>query len=217
MADHAVIAWLHPGLVRAEFCASLLGLAAYGATVIDAVLARGSGPTISIGRNRVCHEFLTQYQTPWLLMCDTDMVFRPDALDRLLDAADPDERPVVSALYHGTDEQGGPRPLLTGRRDTAGGPVYTQIASWPAGEVIRVAATGAGFLLVHRTALEKVAATSGLPGAPWFRQVPLDAPLRIMGEDTVFFLTCADAGIPVYVHTGVQCGHMKARMLGQVT
>lgn len=212
-----MIAWLHPGTVRAEFCASLLGLAAYGRTVIDAVLARRSGPTISIGRNRVCHEFLTAYETPWLLMVDTDMVFAPDALDRLLAAAAPDERPVMSGLYHGTGEHGGPRPLLTGRREGAGGPEYVQVTEWPAGGVIRVAATGAGFLLVHRSALEKVAAASGLPGAPWFREVPLDAPLRIMGEDTVFFLTCADAGIPVYVHTGVQCGHMKARMLGQVT
>jgi hypothetical protein len=40
---------------------------------------------------------------------------------------------------------------------------------------------------------------------------------RQQGEDLSFCLRCAMAEIPVYVHTGVQVGHMKAVQLGQVS
>lgn len=45
----------------------------------------------------------------------------------------------------------------------------------------------------------------------------MGAPLSLMGEDLTFCLRCAAAGIPVHVHTGVQVGHMKSVMLGNVT
>jgi hypothetical protein len=53
--------------------------------------------------------------------------------------------------------------------------------------------------------------------APWFKEVPVGAPLALMGEDLTFCLRCQAAGIPVHVHTGIQVGHMKPVMLGKVT
>ena len=96
--DHAVFGYVHGGEVRAEFAASLLAMAMEGGTHLDAVIAWESGPNISTARNMIVTKFLTEQTAPWLLMADTDMVFAADALDRLIAAADPAERPVVGGL-----------------------------------------------------------------------------------------------------------------------
>src|SRR5438128_10390565 len=70
-----------------------------GRTPLDAVIALEWGPNISTARNKIAADFLTR-PTPWLLMVDTDMVFAGDALDRLIAAADPVERPIVGALCY---------------------------------------------------------------------------------------------------------------------
>jgi len=57
-----------------------------------------SGPRIAAARNRVVEQWLTDPASTWLWMLDTDMTFTPDTLDRLLDAADPVERPIVGGL-----------------------------------------------------------------------------------------------------------------------
>jgi GT2 family glycosyltransferase len=218
MPDHAVIGYCHPGSVRAEFCASLLGTVMEGKTPVDAVLTYASGPNISTARNLICDDFLTR-PTPWLLMCDTDMVFAADALDRLVATADPLERPLVGALcYSQNDGASDPYPTMyeLTRKET-GELAFTRPPAWPDGDMVQVSATGAAFLLIHRTALERIKDTSLDPAAPWFRESAVGAPLALMGEDMTFCLRAGAAGIPVHVHTGVQVGHMKPVMLGKVT
>jgi hypothetical protein len=101
--EHAVIGYCHPGTVRAEFCASLVATAMEGKTPLDAVLTLASGPNISTARNRIVADFLTRQHAPWLLMVDTDMVFAGDALDRLIAAAHPVERPIIGGLCFSQD------------------------------------------------------------------------------------------------------------------
>jgi GT2 family glycosyltransferase len=101
--EHAVIGYCHPGTVRAEFCASLVATAMEGKTPLDAVLTLASGPNISTARNRIVADFLTRQHAPWLLMVDTDMVFAGDALDRLIAAAHPVERPILGGLCFSQD------------------------------------------------------------------------------------------------------------------
>ena len=84
-----VAGYVHPGMVRAEFCASLLDLVTKGPAQVETVLAYQSGPNISTGRNQLVNSFLYEYTAPWLLMLDTDMWFPPDIAQRLIDAADP--------------------------------------------------------------------------------------------------------------------------------
>jgi GT2 family glycosyltransferase len=96
------------------------------------------------------------------------------------------------------------------------GEAFARRSEWPENECVKVSATGAACLLMHRDALEKIAASSGDVAAPWFREVQVGAALSLMGEDMTFCLRCAAAGIPVHVHTGVQVGHMKPQMLGKV-
>jgi GT2 family glycosyltransferase len=216
MPDHAVIGYCHGGTVREEFCSSLLATVMEGATPLDAVLTYASGPNISTARNLIADDFLRRQRAPWLLMCDTDMVFAADALDRLIAAADPVARPLLGALCF-SPAAGDTRPTMYELGEKNGALAFSHLATWPEGECVRVTATGTGFLLMHRDALERVRDFAKDPAAPWFRESPVGAPLALMGEDMTFCLRAGAAGIPVHVHTDVQVGHMKPAMLGKVT
>ncbi len=219
MTDHAVIGYVHGGTVRSEFCASLIGTMLEGSTPVDAILTYQSGPNISTARNLVVDDFLTRQHAPWLLMADTDMVFADDALTRLAGSADEHDRPVVGALcWSQNDGAADPYPTMYDLAENDDGAMaFTRPAFWAKGAVRKVSATGAAFLLMHRDALQKIAASSGDAAAPWFRESAVGAPLSLMGEDLTFCLRAGAAGIPVYVNTAVQVGHMKPVMLGKVT
>ncbi len=217
MPDHAVIGYCHPGTVRAEFCASLIATAMECKTRIDTVLALGSGPNISTARNKIVDEFLENHRAQWLLMVDTDMVFAGDAIDRLIAAADPVARPIVGALCY--SQNGDDEPFTTMYELTESTPGvlgFIRYTQWPDDACVRVAATGAAFLLMHRAALRTIQTATADISAPWFKETPIPSPLSMMGEDMTFCLRAAAANIPVHVYTGVQVGHMKPTMLGKV-
>ncbi len=218
MPDHAVIGYVTGGFNRHEFTASLISTVMEGRTPLDAVIVLEWGPNISTARNKIADDFLTR-PTPWLLMVDTDMVFAGDALDRLIAAADPVRRPVVGGLcYSPLPGGGGDAPTMYELVDKGAGRIgFARPGTVPDDQVVRVSATGTGFLLIHRSVLERVRDASGDVAAPWFRETAVGEPLSLMGEDLTFCLRCAAAGIPVHVHTGVQVGHMKPVMLGKVT
>ena len=209
MADRVVVGYVHPGTVRAEFMASMLALAPVRTLPVQ------SGPRISEARNLLVRRFLDG-DAAWLFMVDTDMVFAPDAIGRLIAAADPAERPVMGGLTYCPGLLGPePDPTMFQRVDVAGQPGLIHYRHWEPGECVQVTATGAAALLIHRSALEAVAKTADDPAAPWFCESRLGGSL--IGEDLTFCLRCDAARIPVYVHTGVQFGHMKTTMLGKVS
>jgi GT2 family glycosyltransferase len=217
MLDRAVIAYIHPGTVRAEFMRSMLNLVVACHDRVEAVISLQSGPTIASARNDVVGMFLADHKAPWLWMLDTDMVFTPDALERLVAAAHPKERPIVGALCYkeGVD---GPLPTIYELVTQAdGSAAFANYDVWPENEVFQVGGTGAACLLIHRDALKRVASGWGDKVDrvfPWFRESTMGA--RAVGEDLTFCLRAQSAGLPVYVHTGVQVGHMKSTMLGKV-
>jgi len=207
----AVIGFVHPGDVRAEFATSLVALALQGRTRIDNVIALESGPNISTARNKIVREFLDNHRAPWLLMIDTDMVWSATALDRLIAA----NKPVIGGLcYSYADGEVQPTMYeLVPEGERYG---FKRPDSWLEGSVLRVTATGAAFLLVHRDVLAAMPESTKDVSAPWFRETPVGSPLAMMGEDMTFCLRLAAMEIPVHVHTGVQIGHMKFTMLGKV-
>lgn len=214
MTDSAVVGYVHGGTVRAEFCASLLAVCMEGKTPVTQVLAVGSGPNISTARNMVCRQFLEQDAAAWLFMCDTDMWFERDTIDRLAGAADPASRPVVGALCYSVNTDGGggdPYPTMYELTERDGDLAFIRYKTWPENAVMRVSGTGAAALLIHRSVLEAVEKTAGDVVAPWFRESQTKTAL--MGEDLTFCLRCWAAGIPVHVHTGVRVGHIKTTML----
>jgi GT2 family glycosyltransferase len=213
VADHAVIGYLRREDVKGKFSESLLAIAMEGPSPLEAVLALEWGPNLSTGRNKLADDFLRRYSAPWLLMVDTDMVLPVDVLPRLIAAADPVERPVVGGLCYSL-EAGEAKPTMYELVQAPDGELgFRRWRDVPEDQCVRVSATGAACLLIHRDALLAVEKHANDPAAPWFRETAIGAPMSLMGEDLTFCLRCAAAGIPVHVHTGVHVGHMKTTML----
>ena len=212
--DRAVIGHLTGGWERSEFSASVLAAVMEGPAEITQVLKVTSGPNISHGRNVLSRQFLEQDAADWLFMCDTDMWFPADTVARLIEAADPAERPVVGALcFSQNNDNGGgePYPTMYELVEQDGDLAFIRYKKWPEDALVRVSATGAACLLIHRSALEAVEKRADDLAAPWFRESQTRTAL--MGEDMTFCLRCAAAGIPVHVDTRVKVGHMKTTML----
>jgi len=190
----------------------------------------GRSIEISHARNTATAGFLSS-DADWMLWIDTDIGFEPDALEKLLEAADPDTRPVVGALCfieteYGHDFHGG----LTSRLAPTlydwcwmepgnGMPGAYKLAGrheWKPGEITRVGATGCGMLLVHRSVYEKISEWLTEQHAPphiWFERIP-GPDGEQCGEDISFCLRVNQVGLPVYVHTGVTTTHQKTAWYG---
>lgn len=215
--DQVVVGFVHPDQVSADFMKSMLAMAHHSGPGIVEMKGVKSGPNIARARNHIVASFLATTRAGWLLFVDTDMVFQADALARLVQAADATRRPIMGALCYSIGDDGQPAPTLyelVGEGEAAAFATYRE---WPKDQPFQVAATGTGFLLLHRSALEQVA--RGHNGKrdrvwPWFRESSMGR--RAVGEDLTFMLRCAVAHIPVYVHTGVKIGHLKTHMLGEI-
>lgn len=213
--DRAVISYVHPDHVRAEFMESMLALREFGRTPVDGILTAKSGPNISRARNMLVERFMREQSAPWLWMVDTDMVFAPDLLDRLMAAAHPQNHPIVGGLCFAQGQDGEAQATMYELTERDGRPSMVRYTLWPEDQLFEVAVTGAACLLMHRDALDRIAKYKPHPAAPWFQEVPFYG--ELMGEDMTFCMRARAAGLQIFVHTGIQMGHMKSTMLGKVT
>jgi len=169
-----------------------------------------SGPTgaIAASRNNAARVFLDATDAEWLWTVDTDMGFALDTLERLVDAADPEARPVMSALCfmlqsEGTDGLGGyvmkSRPVVLGAD-------MEPVDFVPEDTVMPAHGVGAACLLIHRDVLAEM---RDLYGDHWFTEKDDAAGLR-MSEDVSFCLRLREMRIPIHVHTGIRTSHHKS-------
>ena len=203
-----VVGWLHNGHVVGDFCKSLVNLIAASRQMIYGQIVQ-AGSSIVMGRNTVVEQFLGT-EAEWLFMVDSDMTFEPDSLVRLLAAADPKLRPVVGGLCFGM-RNGEVFPTIFAERD---GEMYV-VKTWPENTVTKVSATGAAFLLVHRSVFVKMAERFAKP-CPWFADEVLPSG-ELRGEDVTFCVRAESLGFPIFVHTGVKVGHVKQHTITEDT
>lgn len=178
--------------------------------LIGAQVSMHAGANISRARNEVTEAFLAT-EFDWLWMVDSDMTFAPDALVNLLAAADVDDRPIVGGLcFAAMNSPDGYRVHPTIYAFTDRGLAVCK--SYPENTVMRVDATGAAFLLVHRSVFEKFP-----EGGPlrWFAETVTEDGQRVRGEDITFCKRLEELEIPLYVHTGVKTGHVKQLVLDE--
>ena len=229
MSDSVCVGYAHPGEVNGRFAQCLVTFMMkdslrepkfYGGKK----LVKGSGPRITRGigsyiqvesgpriastRNLIVHRFLTLTTCEWLWMLDADITFDDSVLDKLLEAADPVERPIVTGLYFGGGRSGEVFPIMYTIVDpkTNDGNPISALKEWPPGEVIKIDGTGAGCMLMHRSALEKMEQHYPAP-YHWFMETVYAG--MEFGEDWTFCVRAAKIGIPIYCHTGVNLGHCK--------
>jgi hypothetical protein len=173
-------------------------------------------------RNKAVKLFLEEQQADWLFWVDTDMGFEPSTLDRLFDAADPVERPVVGALAftqreETSDGMGGWRCRATPTvfdwtvLDT-GEMGFSVRWDYPPATLVRCAGTGSACVLIHRSVFERIEEKYG---PSWYDRVPNTTMGQIVSEDLSLCLRAGTLNIPIHVHTGVQTSHQKALWLAE--
>lgn len=166
-------------------------------------------------RNSAVREFLKDSKADWLWWIDTDMGFMPDTVDRLVEAADPAERPVMGALTFANrevdnDGMGGRRALAapvilhwTHVGDEAG---FDTRWDYPRDTVVRCDGVGAACVLIHRSVFERVAERYG---PNWYTRTVNPSTGEMISEDLSFCARMMALEIPVHVHTGVPTTHAK--------
>lgn len=234
--DKVTVGYLFEDEIKASFFHSFVKLLGYDGERYGRIWAGGFCPRrattgdLAGGRNDVVLDFLAT-DARWLFWIDTDMGFEPDTVERLLEAADPVDRPVVGGLCfaqreHISDGVGGWRPVawptvmdwnvLDGR----GG--FEVRWDYPRDTLTRCSATGSACILIHRSVFERVRddyenlqREKGLrqDGDPrwssWYSRVTNPTTGELMGEDLSFCARLGRLDIPVHVHTGVQTTHQK--------
>jgi len=222
------IAYLHSDRVSHSWHMSLMNAIAYDKAIgLDVIVAAPfavscSGPNSLVeGRNMAATHFLDKTDSEWLFFVDTDMGFEADAIERLLLAADPVDRPVVGGLcfalkHMGPDNKGGfivrPVPTLFMWGSTPEqGFGFTNRFRYPPETLVQVAGTGAAFLLIHRSILEAIRKNEG---DHWFDFVAYGDGAQV-SEDLSFCYRVAQLQRPIFVHTGVKITHHKTFWLGE--
>lgn len=226
-----------PGSVVVGYCDNGDWSASFGLAYRDLVLHDVLGPQrivrpggvelrkvvgtmgVAAGRNDITRQFLDHTDGEWLWMVDTDMSFTCETVDRLVDSADPQQRPVMGGLCFAMKRQA--RGDLYAERYRISPTVYEYlelpdevgfrpILDYPRDQVAPVAGTGAACLLMHRTALDAVRARYG---DAWFD--PITHPTgakgrpRTFSEDLSFCVRLASVDLPVHVNTAVKTSHHK--------
>lgn len=218
--DTVIYSWMRSVLALLDHDTASHGRIAAGGHI---AIRCGSGDLVA-ARNQAVASFLRYDRADWLFMVDTDMGFRPDTVERLLEAADPETAPVVGALCfaqreEAPDQLGGYRclaaPTVMDWVEGEGpGFEYGWRVRWDyeADTLARVDGTGAACILIHRSVFERIEAAYG---PVWYDRIPNTSTGTLIGEDLSFCLRARELGIPMFVHTGIPTTHFKHLWLGE--
>jgi len=134
----------------------------------------------------------------WLLMCDTDQVYPPDTLTKL--------------LQHGKDVCG----VRVHRRWPPFDPIFYrgsigQYQNVPdeeaySGRLIEVDATGTGCLLINMEVFDEMA-------FPWFAFGVKNG--KAVGEDITFCSKVRESGRQIFIDTSIEVGHLTVMEVGK--
>lgn len=206
------IAYIHPGQVSAYFTESLLATVLRdGGRRINNILQEWSSANVSAARNRLTQIFCDEKtESEWLLWVDSDMRWDADAIDRLIDSADPVERPVMGGLCFGRNPDGLFATLYQVVEGVTG-LTMVRMPEYPADSVVRCSATGAAFLLIHRSVIEAMNERKFNVAFPFFQETELAG--MPCGEDITFCLRAGLLGHKTHVDTRVKIGHHKTHLL----
>lgn len=207
MGDKITIATLTRGDPRVEFVGSL-----FAATKSDPRVVRVElRPTLYLhyGREEATRDFLANESWgDWLLFIDDDTQFGTSAIDKLLDAADPDTHPIVGGVYWSpnvgcTDTSSDVFPVVfsydPGERGSQFSDTFVHRPmprKWVAEQTTPFTcdAIGTGFLLIHRSVLAHM--TRHFP--PPLHCFTMDSVAGVAcGEDLNFCVRAKTLGYPI--------------------
>ena len=203
------IAWCDNGMVDGKFMQGVTDVMLKSGVNFTSTL-RSQGNQIARQRETVITYWYDKTDTEWLLWVDSDVVISPDKFKLLWESKDAKERPIVTGVYFTTDTPEEPlmipMPTVFDFVDNEdGGFGLKRVHPLPDNQLIQVGAAGMGFILMHRSVVERIRAI--LPDAQMFMEMGRGT--KFIGEDIYFFALCEKAEIPLFCHTGATAPHMK--------
>jgi len=208
----------HHGDVKGGFAFSLARMIAHSLAApfedawLEIEIFSISSSDLPESRTRLLQQAI-QWQARYLLWIDSDHVFPPDTLLRLL-------RHRLAVVGCNQPRRSAPTGPVAVRRDGKGGMehVWTTEEKAKAGEVEEVYHVGLALCLMDMNLLHQVKAhvEKGVGWAHWqpFDRKLLPGTTARMGEDVSFFRELTDAGVKVHVDHGLswEVGHIGERV-----
>jgi hypothetical protein len=203
------IAWCDNGMVDGKFMQGITDvLVKSGLTFASTI--RSGGNQIARQRQSVIEFWHKSNKSDWLLWVDSDVVISPEKFKLLWDNKDAVERPLVTGVYFTTDNPEEPLMVpmptvfnFTNKGDGSFG--LSRVHPLPKNQLIKAEAAGFGFILMHRSVVDKVMEVA--PDGQMFMEMGRGT--KFIGEDIFFFALCDQAEVPLYCHTGATVPHMK--------
>jgi len=207
--DTVSIAWCDNGMVDGKFMQGVTDVMLKSGIKFESSI-RSGGNQIARQRQSVIEFWYEKNKSDWLLWVDSDVVISPEKFKLLWDNRDAVERPLVTGVYFTTDNPEEPLMVpmptvfsFTNKGDGSFG--LARIHPLPKNQLIKVDAAGFGFILMHRSVVEKVKTVA--PDGQMFMEMGRGT--KFIGEDIFFFALCDTAQVPIYCHTGATVPHMK--------
>lgn len=182
-------------MVSARFAQSLATLRKVGQCTVSFLI----GSLVYDSRNKLAG-LAMQMEADYIMWFDSDMVFRPDTLERMMDVLDKHpEIDILSGLYV---KRGAPfTPVLFSKLDVKedGGIDFEDVTEVPE-ELFEVAGCGFGGVLMKTDCLYDIAGMED--GGMWF------TPIAGAGEDVAFCIRARKCGYKIYCDPSIDFGHM---------
>lgn len=181
-------------MVSARFAQSLATLKKVGQSTVSFLM----GSLIYDSRNRLA-ALAMDLESDYILWLDSDMVFQPDTLERMMAVLDEHEEiDILSGLYF---RRATPfTPVAFDKLDVGDNGMleFEDLAEIPDG-LKEIAGCGFGCVLMRTQCLYDIA---GKYGGVWF------SPMANAGEDCAFCIRARDEGFRIWLDPSIECGHM---------
>lgn len=208
--NQIMVCWCDNGTVDGKFMEGLV-FALLGAGLPIKSAQRVQGNQIARQRQIALDVWHTEHNDDWLLWVDSDIVLNTEALQKVWQSANPQERPVVSGTYFISKQVEAsimqPMPAIFMAQ---GDYMLNYVHPLPFNQLIKVDYAGFGFVLMHRSVADKMRKYHGNRS---FFVESMDEVRKdkdtFVSEDIHFFMKMKQADIPLYVHTGATVRHMK--------
>ena len=182
-------------MVSARFAQSLTTLRKVGQCTVSFLI----GSLVYDSRNKLAG-LAMQMDADYIMWFDSDMVFQPDTLERMMDVMDKHpEVDILSGLYV---RRGAPfTPVIFSKLEVNehGELDWDDVEHLP-DELFEVAGCGFGCVLMKTDCLYEIAAKEN--GGMWF------TPIAGAGEDCAFCIRARNAGYKIYCDPNISLGHM---------
>lgn len=189
--DRILIAIPSMDTVSVHFCRSLVCLNKLEACSVSFVI----NSLIYSSRNELARQAI-EGGYEYVLWLDSDMVFDPDTLCRLMLDLE-DGRDIVSGIYFRRVRPFA--PVLFSRLEIEGKTCWSEGVETYPDELFEIAGCGFGCVLMRTAVLREIYETDG---PIWF------SPIGNVGEDCAFCIRARAHGHRIWCDPAVKCGHV---------